>query len=152
MGTASLRVVLWIVVALCSAITLLAPGAAVAHAGHEHETVKAVVSPASHGLPGAAASAGNEAIIQTAALRSDGLTDCDARADTSLRPQEQEDRGARLCTGGCCSGTGCCPAVLSAPPALTDRFPGGSDPASRLKNLAPDAVPEALPEPPRSFV
>jgi hypothetical protein len=142
------RLAFWLVIVLFSAMLGLVPSGAEAHPGHQAN-------------PGITADpAGQVSAPRVLSLRGLSLTDSTGWAEAVsgfkdlLSELTAPDSGStdRLCNSSCCSGMGCCPSALPLTETFADRFPSGSDTAARIAGPGPDAVPEALPEPPRSFV
>ena len=137
------RLAFWLVIVLFSAMLGLVPSGAEAHPGHQANPgimvdvagqVSAPEVPSLTDSTGPAeAVSGSKDMMSALAAPNSGSTD-------------------RHCNSSCCSGMGYCPSALPLAETLADRFPSGSDTAARMAGPGPDAVPEALPEPPRSFV
>ena len=110
-------------IAAFGAISLAAPGEALAHAGH-HAAPAAGQPPPSEGLDAV------EAVADEAA------------------DQSADDR----CFNACCVGSSCCPPTLAAQNDDFTQFPSAVKLIDPARSLKPDSEVEPLPEPPRSFV
>lgn len=134
---------LWLAIALFGAILSLVPSVAQAHPGHQ----------ANPGMTADTTWTGN---IAGALTRNDGASPAEAGSGSARTQPEMTDPGSgstdRRCTSTCCKGTGCSPSALPLAETFTDRFPPEAATAARIAGPGPDAVPEALPDPPRSFV
>jgi hypothetical protein len=133
--TCARTLALWLVATIVLIAAGLVPSGAEAHAGHAHTGPGRTVA-ASPALPASFAAATKSVVVTTVR----------ASAESGL---------ARPCDGACCrtSGTSCCTGT-----ALAADLQAVMPPRARAERALPralpartDVVPEALPEPPRSF-